>query len=90
MLDRFRCIYAIDFDAGGARLAQGRPPPGFLGACEDIARLHGIARGRVECRGQGKHARLHFSKDFPERGRQAIRNAWTPPVGPSSGGGRRA
>lgn len=89
-LDRFRSVYRIDFRNGRAELHHGSPPPGFVGACDDIARLHHIPRGEVECLGQGRHARLRFSKDFPERGRQAVRNSWTPPTGPGSSGGRRA
>lgn len=90
MFDRFRLTYRLRIDAEGVHVAVGKPPPRFLNAVQDIAALHGIDRGRIECKGAGRHARLRFSDDFPERGRQAIRNVWTPPTGPGSGGGMRA
>lgn len=90
MLERFRLNFRVDIRDGVARATHGRPPKSFLVAVNDIVRLHNIRSGQIECKGQGKHARLRFSRDFPERGRQAIRNAWTPPTGPGSGGNRRS
>lgn len=75
---------------GRVRVALGCPPGSFVSAVQDIVRLHDIARGTVECRGRGAHARLRFTDGFPERGRQAIRNVWQPPTGPGPSGGRRA
>lgn len=90
MLDRFRLTYRIEIRDGWPVTIQGRAPQRFVAAIADIARMHDIRRGRIECKGQGRHARLRFSQDFPERGRQAIRNAWTPPTAPGPGGGNRA
>ncbi|WP_353213894.1 DUF3634 family protein [Salinisphaera hydrothermalis] len=91
VLDRFRLYYRLAVEADGRVTTRvGRPPAGFVSAVADIVRLHGIERGTIECRGGGSAARLRFSGGFPERGRQAIRNVWKPPVGPGPGGGRRA
>lgn len=90
MFDRFRLTFRLHIRDGVIQITHGRPPRGFEAAVADIARLHDIHRGYIECKGQGRHARLRFSRDFPERGRQAIRNAWTPPTAPGPGGGRRA
>lgn len=90
MLERWRLRYRLRFGADGVAVERGRPAPAFVSACRDIARLHGITHGELECRGRGRAARLVFSKDFPARGRQAIRNVWTPPSGPGSRGNKRA
>lgn len=90
MLQRFRKLYRIEFGADRIAVALGSPPPQFVAAVSDIARLHGIKQGSVECVGSGRHARLRFSKDCPQRGRQAIRNAWSAPSAPGGSGGRRA
>lgn len=90
MLARFRVLYKLRIEQRRVRVTIGRPPAGFVAAVRDIAKLHGIDRGEIECRGKARHARLRFSSDFPERGRQAIRNVWSPPTGPGPGGGRRA
>lgn len=88
MLDRFRLAWRLQIKDGGISVLHGRPPARFLAALADIVKLHGIAQGRIECKGLGKHARLKFTDDFPERGRQAIRNVWTPPTTTRRGGGR--
>ena len=88
MLERFRLAYRIEFGPDGPTVTHGQAPLRFRAAVEDVARLHGIRSGRLECKGLGRHARLKFSEDFPERGRQAIRNVWTPPTLVRSGGGR--
>lgn len=88
MLERFRLAYRLTVDNGSVRATHGRAPTGFVAAVADIARIHKINRGQIECKGLGKHARLKFSKDFPQRGRQAIRNVWTPPTTTRAGGGR--
>lgn len=91
MLDRFRINYRLAVENDGRVTTRtGRPPAGFVAAVVDIVRLHGIERGTIECKGRGVAARLRFGGGFPERGRQAIRNVWKPPVGPGPGGGRRA
>jgi len=90
MLDRFRLAYRLELSEGRVRVAIGRAPPSFVAAVADVARLHRIRAGRIDCVGEGKRARLRFSHGFPERGRQAIRNVWTPPSAPGPGGGRRA
>lgn len=90
MLDRFRSVYRLEILGGTVYLRHGKPPQGFVSAVSDVARLHGIRSGQIVCLGYGQSARLRFSKDFPENGRQAIRNVWTPPTTPTPGGGRRA
>lgn len=90
MLDRFRLGYRIRVSADGATVTHGTVPARFLSAVRDVITLHHIDRGEIECKGRGRHARLKFSKDFPQTGRQAIRNVWTPPTAPGPGGGQRA
>ncbi len=90
MLDKFRLNYRITVRNGAVDVTHGLPPAGFLAAVADIVQLHGIDRGEIECLGVGRHARLRFIKGFPDRGRQAIRNAWIPPTTPGPGGGKRA
>lgn len=90
MFDRFRLVYRLRATPSGITVVAGRVPPRFLAAVRDIAALHHIERGEIECKGRGRSTRLKFSSDFPEMGRQAIRNVWTPPTAPGSGGGRRA
>lgn len=89
MLSRIRLAYRIDMTDDGPEVVEGTPPLGFVSAVDDIAKLHDIRRGSIECRGIGRHARLKFSRDFPDKGRQAIRNAWTPPTTPGPEGGAR-
>lgn len=90
MLDRFRSAYRLEIVGGAVYLKHGTPPPGFVSAVSDVVRLHDISSGLIDCLGRGRSARLRFSKDFPERGRQAIRNVWTPPTTPPPRGGGRA
>lgn len=90
MLGRFRVLYKLRIDASGVHVVVGRPPASFLTAVRDIAKLHGIDKGEITCRGRGRHTRLRFSDRFPARGQQAIRNMWSPPTTPGPGGGRRA
>jgi hypothetical protein len=85
MLKRFRRRFVIEITNRRADLTQGRAPVGFVPAVTDIARRHGIDKGLIECVGTGRDTRLKFSKGIPERARQAIRNAWTPPPTPGSG-----
>ncbi|HET8700413.1 MAG TPA: DUF3634 family protein [Nitrococcus sp.] len=90
MLDRFRVVYRLEILGGTVCLKHGNPPQGFVSAVSDVVRLHRIQSGLIECLGQGRGERLRFSGGFPERGRQAIRNIWTPPTTPPPSGGRRA
>ena len=90
MFSRYRLSYRLRIDNGRVSVDVGRPPARFVAAVREIAALHDIRRGTLECKGIGRHARLHFSNDFAERGRQAIRNVWSPPTTPGPGGGRRA
>ena len=89
-MNKFRLSYRIAVGDGAVNVIHGLPPAGFLAAVADIVQLHRIDRGEIECLGVGRHARLRFTKGFPDRGRQAIRNAWTPPTTPGPGGGKRA
>lgn len=88
VLDRFRLAYRLTVDNGNVRSTHGRPPVRFFAAVTDVVRLHEINQGQIECKGLGKHARLKFSNNFPQRGRQAIRNVWTPPTTTRASGGR--
>ena len=90
VLARFKLVYKLRVDAQGLTVVSGRPPARFVAGVRDVIALHHIERGEIDCKGHGRHARLRFSSDFPEHGRQAIRNVWTPPTTPGSGGGRRA
>lgn len=78
-LNRFRKNYALVVSGGRVSIAHGQPPVRFVHEVTDIVRLKCIDTGRIECVGAGRLARLRFSKDFPEHGRQAIRNVWSPP-----------
>lgn len=89
VLDRFRLNYRLSIDADGVHLDFGKPPASFVSAVRDVIALHGVERGRIECKGSGARARLRFTHGFPERGRQAVRNVWQPPTSPGSGGTRR-
>lgn len=89
-MKRFRLAYRLEIHQGRVRVSRGHPPRSFVSAVADVVRLHGIAGGHIECVGQGSAARLRFTHGFPERGRQAVRNVWTPPTAPGSGGHRRA
>lgn len=79
--------FEVEFDNGRARRRRGQPPPGFVDACDDIARLYNIRSGSVRGVGLRSARRLKFSRDVPERARQPIRNVWTPP--PTGGSGNR-
>ncbi|NNC24084.1 DUF3634 family protein [Salinisphaera sp. USBA-960] len=90
MFGRFKLNYRLRIEATGARVIVGRPTPAFVRAVREIAQLHKIERGEIDCRGTGANARLRFSRDFPDRGRQAIRNVWQEPTAPAPTPGRRA
>jgi hypothetical protein len=90
MFNRFRLVYRLRATPAGIEVVAGRVPPRFLAAVRDIAALHHIERGDIECKGGGRNTRLKFSSNFPQAGRQAIRNVWTPPTAPGPGGGSRA
>ncbi|MGD2082158.1 MAG: DUF3634 family protein [Chromatiales bacterium] len=79
-------LFVLDIgDQGHVRVVKGTPPSGYRDACEDVARLNRLDRGRIRAVRQSGQARLLFSDDIPEPARQAFRNVWTPP--PASGGG---
>ncbi|WP_156776880.1 DUF3634 family protein [Nitrococcus mobilis] len=90
MLSRFQSVYRLEISSRAVYIKHGKPPQGFVSAVSEVVRLHGIDSGLIECLGRGCSARLRFSRGFPERGRQAIRNVWTPPSTPPPKGGRRA
>jgi len=85
-----RTVFVIEIGPDGARLRRGRPPPGFVVACTEVARMHGLKRGRIKGLRTGSGIRLRFSADIPERLHQRFRNVWEPPPGGGSGGGARA
>jgi len=87
---RFRLIYKLRVEAATVHVVSGKPPARFLADVRDIVALHAIENGDIECKGAHRHARLRFSNDFPARGRQAIRNVWSPPTRPGPSGGSRA
>lgn len=91
LFDKYRLNYRLSIEPGGqVAVRVGRPSPRFVSAVRDIVHLHGIERGTIECKGRGSSARLRFGDGFPERGRQAVRNAWSPPTTPGGGGSQRA
>jgi len=90
LFSRFRLVYKLRVTDNGVQIVTGQPGRRFVAAVRDVIALHGVTRGEIECKGRGRHARLRFSDDFPEVGRQAIRNVWAPPTAPGPGGGRRA
>jgi hypothetical protein len=89
VLDRFRLNYRLSINDNGVQVDFGRPPAAFVSAVRDVVSLHGVNRGRIECKGNGSAARLRFTHGFPDKGRQAVRNVWQPPAAPSTGGNSR-
>lgn len=89
---RLRIVFVVDVSEDGARLRRGRVATDFLDGCDDVARRHGITRGRISGVRDGASVRLQFSREIPQRSHQAFRNVWTPPPpsGGPSGGGMRA
>ncbi|WP_091643620.1 DUF3634 family protein [Aquisalimonas asiatica] len=89
---RLRIVFVVDITDDGALLRRGRAAAGFVDGCSDVARRHGITRGRITGVRDGASVRLQFSRDIPARSHQAFRNVWTPPPpsGGPSGGGMRA
>jgi hypothetical protein len=73
-------------DRSSVRVVKGNPPPGFRDACEDVARLNRLEKGRICAVRRAGQERLRFSDDIPERARQGFRNVWTPPPSPGGGG----
>ncbi|ABI56386.1 DUF3634 family protein [Alkalilimnicola ehrlichii MLHE-1] len=90
-----RVAFVIAFDGKGPAVRKGAPPPGFLAACRDVARMYGVGAGKVYGVREAGGLQLAFSRDLPERARQPLRNCWTPPpsggpAGGAGGGARRA
>jgi len=88
VLRHARTAFVIELDDGSARCVSGTPPAGFVSACEDVARLYRVDRGRIRGVRTGAGLQLRFSRDIPERVRQPFRNVWTPPPGGGPGGHR--
>lgn len=83
--------YALWYDADGIRTLFGTPSTRFVNACAEILHRRGTAQAWVAERGRGARAGLIFNAELDEATRQRIRNAWTPPRRPTSGGsGMRA
>ncbi|MDQ2068969.1 DUF3634 family protein [Natronospira bacteriovora] len=80
----------IRFADHAIRETAGNVPAAFRSACQDIARLHRVKKGRVDIIGRGRRQHLHFSRDLPASACQAIANCWTPPPGPERGGARKS
>lgn len=83
--------FALLHSDGETRVLFGAPPSGFATACQDILNRANHGHAWVAQTGRGLRARLIFSSTLDEGTRQRIRNAWTPPSRPTSGGtGQRA
>ncbi|MCP1675221.1 hypothetical protein J2T57_002369 [Natronocella acetinitrilica] len=85
-----RVVFVLRIDGGRITTLRGRPPPGFVNACEDVARMRGVAQGRIKGVRTGAGTQLRFSSEIPAHTHQAFRNVWTPPPGGGGGGGARA
>lgn len=66
----------IRIDNGSARPTKGTPPPGFVAACNDVARDFGINSGYVEVVPRMHGATLRFSPDICQDSHQRFRNVW--------------
>ncbi|WP_052367666.1 DUF3634 family protein [Algiphilus aromaticivorans] len=83
--------FALLRDGGRTQTLFGKPPTGFVSACDEILEQKGIRRTWLAQAGRGARARLLFAEDLPEGVRQRIRNVWTPPRRPTTAGsGKRA
>lgn len=83
--------FAVLHSEGETAVLFGTPPAAFTAACQDILRRRDIDQAWVAQTGKGLRARLLFPEALDEGTRQQIRNAWTPPWRPTSGGsGQRA
>jgi len=78
--------FAVLHSEGETSALFGTPPAAFTAACQDIFRRRDIAEAWVAQTGKGLRARLLFPEALDEGTRQQIRNAWTPPRRPTSGG----
>lgn len=90
MLWHARLVFTVELRDGAARVRRGKPPSGFARGCEDVARRHGLKRGRISAVRTDQGVRLRFSRHLPANTHQAFRNVWTPPPGGGGGGGMRA
>jgi hypothetical protein len=82
-------VFLLEIGGGGrVRVLKGTPPPGFRDACEDVARLNRLDKGRIRGVRRAGQESLRFSDDIPEPARQGFRNVWTPPPSPGGGGTR--
>ena len=82
-----RTVFLLEIRPGRVDVRRGRPPPGFVSACEDVCRLYRLDRGTIRGVRSPGGTRLEFSRDIPERARQPFRNVWTPPPRGGGGGG---
>lgn len=71
-----RALFVIKIVKGEPRSTAGTVTRAFLGEVREIAALHGVMRGRVAGVQSGTQIRLEFSDDFPQAGRQQLRNWW--------------
>lgn len=90
MLWHARRVFSVELRDGAARVRHGKPPPGFVRGCEDVARRYGLRRGRIDAVRTNRSVQLRFSRHLPDKTHQAFRNVWTPPPGGGGGGGMRA
>lgn len=85
-----RIVFVVQLQQRTASCRRGTPPPGFVPACTDVARMHRVDRGRITGVRTGAGIELRFSSEIPAHAHQAFRNVWTPPPSGGTGGGIRA
>jgi hypothetical protein len=73
---RPRRLFAVRLRDGEATATTGTVTPAFLQCVREVAAEHGVHKGHVLGITDGRRIRLEFSRQFPPKGRQQIRNWW--------------
>lgn len=68
--------FEIQFVAGHAQATHGKVTQAFLELVQEVALANHLVRGAVCGYAAGGMIRLTFSTEFPEVGRQQLRNWW--------------
>ncbi|MBK1735591.1 hypothetical protein CKO15_09900 [Halorhodospira abdelmalekii] len=84
MLWDARYVFIVAIENGKIRIKRGSPPEKFLRSCRIVVYLHKLQRGKIYGERTAAGVELSFSREIPERPRQAFRNVWDSP--PSGGG----
>lgn len=69
--------FRIRFEAGGARMALGDAPVGFLQDVQEVCSRAGVGACVIKGEAEEGRIRLRFSSGVPEPCRQRLRNAWS-------------